>query len=103
MSKADVILWKELSCKQMHGYKFRRQYGVDQYVLDFYCLRLKLATEVDGDSHFMPGAEEQDKTRQEHIEVFGIRFLRFTNADVYENIDGVCHVILTHLAKVVKK
>jgi very-short-patch-repair endonuclease len=93
MSKAEVILWKELSRKQMHGYKFRRQYGVDQFVLDFYCPRLKLAIEIDGDSHFMPGAEEQDKTRQEYIEAYSIRFLRFTNTDVCENLDGVCQMI----------
>ena len=35
----------------MHGLKFRRQFSVDQYVLDFYCPKLKLAIEVDGDSH----------------------------------------------------
>jgi very-short-patch-repair endonuclease len=93
MSKAEVILWDKLSRKQMHGYKFRRQYGVDQYVLDFYCPRLKLAIEVDGDSHFTPSAEEIDKARQEYIEAYGIRFLRFTNPDVCENLDGVCQMI----------
>jgi len=100
MSKAEVILWKELSRKQMHGYKFSRQYGVDQYILDFYCPRLKLAIEVDGDSHFVPGAEDQDKARQKHIEAFGILFLRFTNADVCENIDGVCHVIFNKVEEI---
>ena len=73
----------------MSGYKFRRQHSVDQYVLDFYCPELKLVIEIDGDSHFMPGAQEQDKTRQKHIEAFGIRFLRFTNEDVCKNVDGV--------------
>ena len=64
MPKAEVILWEKLSRKQMHGYKFRRQYGVDQYILDFYCPRLKLAIEIDGDSHFVTGAEDYDKERQ---------------------------------------
>jgi very-short-patch-repair endonuclease len=100
LSKAEVILWSKLSHKQMHGYKFRRQYGVDQYVLDFYCPRLKLAIEVDGDSHFMPGAEEQDKMRQEYIEAFGIRFLRFTNPDVCENLDGVCQMIFNKVEEI---
>jgi very-short-patch-repair endonuclease len=100
MSKAEVILWKELSRKQMHGYKFRRQYGVDQYVLDFYCPRLKLAVEVDGDSHFMVGAEEQDKIRQEYIESFGIQFLRFTNENVYKNIDGVCQSVYNKIEEI---
>jgi very-short-patch-repair endonuclease len=77
----------------MHGERFLRQYGVDQYVLDFYCPHLKLAIEIDGESHFMPGAEEQDKTRQEYIEAYGIRFLRFANPEVCDNLDGVCQMI----------
>jgi very-short-patch-repair endonuclease len=77
----------------MHGYKFRRQYGIDQYVLDFYCPHLKLAIEIDGDSHFVAGAEEYDQARQEHIEAYGIQFLRFTNSDVYENLCSVSQTI----------
>jgi very-short-patch-repair endonuclease len=100
MSKSEIILWSKLSGKQMLGYKFRRQYGVDQYVLDFYCPRLKLAIEVDGESHFMPGAEEQDKARQEYIEAYGIRFLRFMNPDVCENIDGVCQDIYDKIEEI---
>ncbi|MGD0036693.1 MAG: endonuclease domain-containing protein [Bacteroidota bacterium] len=90
MPKAEVLLWCKLKNKQILGERFLRQYSVDQYVLDFYCPKLKLAIEIDGDSHFILGAEEQDKARQEHIEAFGIRFLRFTNEDVCRNVDGVC-------------
>ena len=97
MPKSEVILWSKLKNRQMHGERFLRQYGVDQYVLDFYCPRLKLAIEIDGDSHFMPGAEEQDKARQEYIESFGIQFLRFTNEDVYKNIDGVCQTLYNRI------
>jgi very-short-patch-repair endonuclease len=93
MPKSEVLLWTKLKNRQMHGERFLRQYGVDQYVLDFYCPRLKLAIEVDGDSHFIHGAEEQDKVRREYIEAFGIRFLRFTNPDVCDNLDGVCQII----------
>jgi len=64
LSNAETNMWKHLSHHQMHGYKFRRQYSIDQYILDFYCTRLKLAIEVDGDSHFKHGAEDQDKARQ---------------------------------------
>jgi very-short-patch-repair endonuclease len=52
---------------------------------------------VDGDSHFMPGAEKQDKARQEYIETLGIHFLRFTNVDVLENLDGVCQRIFDEI------
>jgi very-short-patch-repair endonuclease len=100
MSKTEVILWEKLSRKQMNGCKFRRQYGVDQYVLDFYCPQLKLVIEVDGDSHFMPGAGKHDKIRQQHIELYGIKFLRFTNVDVCENLDGVCLEIYKKIEEV---
>lgn len=86
-------MWKYLSRKQMHGYKFRRQYGVDNYVVDFYCPELKLAIEIDGDSHFRSGAEQRDKMRQEHLESFGIRFIRLTNADVYGSLHNVLAMI----------
>ena len=99
MSKAEVVLWSTLKNKQMHGERFLRQYGVDQYVLDFYCPHLKLAIEVDGDSHFVAAAEEYDKVRQEYIEAFGIRFLRFTNEDVNRNINSVCQKIFTAIEK----
>jgi very-short-patch-repair endonuclease len=99
LSKAEAILWNHLSRRQMHGYKFRRQYSIDQYVLDFYCPELKLAIEVDGDSHFVPAAEDYDKQRQDHIENYGISVIRFTNADICENIDGACQTIYNEIEK----
>ena len=49
--------------------------------------------EIDGDSHFIGDAVEDDKRRQAFIESFGIHFLRFTNQDVYDNLDGVLEAI----------
>ena len=99
MPKAEVLLWIQLKGKKMQGHKFRRQYGVGPYVLDFYCPELKLAIEIDGDSHFQAGAEEYDRDRQALIEKLGIRFLRFTNSDVYESLNGV----LEKVAKAVQR
>jgi very-short-patch-repair endonuclease len=50
---------------------------------------LKLAIEVDGDSHYSDGSEAYDRARQGFIESFGISFLRFTNKEIYENLDEV--------------
>ncbi len=99
MPNAEIQLWRYLSRKQMMGHKFRRQYGVDRYVVDFYCPALKLGIEIDGDSHFQPGAIERDSERQKYIESFGIEFLRFTNADIYENLDGVIDKIAEHITE----
>ena len=89
MPKAEIVLWSKLKSKGLDGYKFRRQYSVGKFVIDFYCPSLKLAIEVDGDSHFSEVSEVSDKERQDFIESFGISFLRFTNKEIYENLDQV--------------
>lgn len=99
MPKAEVILWAYLKNKQLYGYKFRRQYSVGPYIIDFYCPRLKLAVEIDGPSHFEFQAIEYDYQRQKYIESFGIRFLRVTNLDIYENIDGVIEKIVEYFSE----
>jgi len=99
MTKAEFLLWQKLKAKQLEGVKFRSQYGVGQFVVDFYCTELKLAIELDGDSHFQDGAQEYDWERQAFIESVGIRFLRFTNDEVYGNLDGVLERILQKIGE----
>ncbi len=89
LTDAERILWSKLRGKNVFGFKFRRQFGIDDYVIDFYCPELKLAIEVDGDTHFIGNAPETDAIRQKRIESYGIRVLRFTNNDVYKNLEGV--------------
>ena len=93
MTKAEALLWLRLKNKQVLGYRFLRQYSVDRYVLDFYCPKLRLAIEVDGESHFVEGAEEYDRERQQYIEALGIKFLRFLNTEIYHNLQGVLQAI----------
>ena len=66
---------------------------MDRYVVDFYCPEMKLAVEIDGDGHFQNGAKNNDRRRQAFIESFGIQFLRFTNEDVFKNLDGVIEIV----------
>ena len=95
MPPSEVLLWSRLRSRQLLGMKFRREYSVGPYCIDFYCPEIRLAVELDGDSHFTDEAKRYDQDRQDWIESFGMRFLRFTNTDVYENLDGVLHVIAT--------
>lgn len=88
MTKAEEILWQELRRKKL-GVRFLRQFSVDAYVLDFYCPELKLAIEVDGVTHGTDDEIEYDKYREETIMNLDIKFLRFTNAEVYNNIEKV--------------
>ena len=89
MTKAEVVLWTQFKGKKVQRHKFRRQYGVGPYVLDFCCPKLRLAIEIDGGSHFQAGAGDYDGNRQALIQKLGIRFLRFTISDVYESLNGV--------------
>ncbi|UCD29337.1 MAG: DUF559 domain-containing protein [Planctomycetota bacterium] len=93
MPRAEVVLWSRLRRRQILGYKFRRQYSVGPYVLDFYCSEIKLAIEIDGDSHFGDGAEVRDAKRQLYIKSMGIEFLRFNNIYVFKNLDEVVDMI----------
>ncbi|MFH1367333.1 MAG: endonuclease domain-containing protein [Patescibacteria group bacterium] len=99
LSRAEIYLWSRVKNKQILGYKFRRQYSVGNFVVDFYCPKLKLAIEVDGPSHFTKEAREYDKNREEYIKSFGIRFLRVTNLDVYRNMEGVIDKIIEIIKK----
>jgi very-short-patch-repair endonuclease len=88
---SEVLLWQYLKGKQMFGYDFDRQKPVDNYIVDFFCNELMLAIEIDGDTHNYK--IERDIKRQRRLENSGIRFLRFTDEDVKENIEGVVMII----------
>ncbi len=95
--KAEQVLWSKLRRRQMLGYKFRRQYSIGAYVVDFYCPAVRMAIELAGDSHFQRGSPAKDEARQAAIESFGIHFLRFRNVEVFEHLDVVLAAIARHL------
>jgi very-short-patch-repair endonuclease len=97
MPKAEVVLWGKLKSRQLLGCKFRRQFSVGPYIVDFYCPALKLALEVDGDSHFHDGAKKYDAKRQAYIESLGIKIVRFLNTEIYENIEGVLQTLMREM------
>ena len=89
MTPAEIILWSKLKNRQMMGYKFRRQYGVGRYIIDFYCPKLRLAIEVDGNIHDLELIIEKDNSRQKYIQSFRIKIKRYTNNDIINNLNGV--------------
>ena len=66
-TKPELILWDKLKSKQL-GFKFRRQYSIGEYIVDFYCSEKKLVIEIDGDSHFTDEAIKYDKIRTDFFE-----------------------------------
>ena len=88
LTEPEKRLWQILRNKQM-GVKFRRQHGIGDYIVDFYCPELKLVIEVDGDSHFSEEALNYDKARDDFMLSLGIMTVRLKNDDVMKNIEGV--------------
>ena len=82
MTLSEVLLWQELKGKQMLGYDFDRQKPIDNYIVDFYCRTLKLAIEIDGQSHEHEEVAINDKKRQKRLEDLGVRFLRFVDLQI---------------------
>ncbi len=72
---------------------FRPQKVIGNYIVDFFCKKVLLSIEVDGDTHFEPKAIEYDKTRTSFLETKEIKELRFTNTDIIESFESVCEVI----------
>ncbi len=92
---AELKLWRHFRNRQMLGHKFRRQYPVLNYILDFYCVEEKLCIELDGSQHLK---SETDRTRTQKLESLGIQVLRFWDNDVLQNTDGVLEKIRIVLA-----
>ena len=92
MTKAEEILWMHLK-KGISGYKFRRQHPIATYIADFFCSRLKLIVEVDGSVHNISEVISNDITRQTDLENLGYTIIRFTNVEIFEQVDKVLNKI----------
>ena len=92
MTFGEIALWREIKGKKL-GVQFSRQIPIDQYIVDFYCKDLFLAIEVDGSIHFKEGHEEKDQRRQKRLESLGVTVIRFSDADVKNNLNWVLNEI----------
>lgn len=84
---AEELVWRFLRNRRTKNFKFRRQYSIDKFVIDFYSPELKLAVEIDGDVHDLPEQKEHDTVRQSYLESFGIKFIRIRNEELFANTD----------------
>lgn len=97
MTPAEAILWKQIKAAKLKGTKWRRQFSVGNYILDFYCPQCKLCIELDGSEHYTMHGDTYDCVRSEYLISKGITILRFENKEIYDNIDKVLDVITAHL------
>jgi very-short-patch-repair endonuclease len=73
----------------MLGYRFRRQFSIGGFIPDFYCPKLKLDLEIDGESHFLRDGPEHDRLRTTFLERMGLQVIRIPNNEIMRNLDGV--------------
>ncbi|HEX8216304.1 MAG TPA: DUF559 domain-containing protein [Allosphingosinicella sp.] len=88
MSPAEARLWNALR-ERPDGFRFRRQFPVDPYSLDFACLAARLAIEVDGEVHNRGSAPREDERRDRFVAGCGFATMRISARDVFRNLEGV--------------
>ncbi|MCP4406239.1 MAG: endonuclease domain-containing protein [Gammaproteobacteria bacterium] len=96
-TEAEQALWRQLRNRQLMGYKFRRQYVIKPYIVDFVCVAAKLIVEIDGGQH----AEQRhyDQRRSRLLESQGYRVVRYWNNEVLNNMEGVLEALTLALSQ----
>lgn len=88
-TSAESSLWSAIRGGKLKGIHFRRQHPIDKYIVDFYCHYRKLIIEVDGSSHNDIGTTLADEERDAWLVKKGYKVLRFTNEEVYKQLERV--------------
>lgn len=94
-TRAEAILWRYLKKKQACGYQFHRQKVIGKYIVDFYCPRLALVIELDGNSH--DDKYEYDSMRDKYLQTLGLFVMRIDNADILFHKDKAFYSIETYM------
>jgi very-short-patch-repair endonuclease len=93
MTPAEKCLWQRINNKQIKGYRFCRQKPLGGFIVDFYCVKAKLVIEVDGRIHLNREMRENDRNRDEYLKSLNLFVLRFTNNEIFTNIEEVVNII----------
>ena len=97
MTDAEIILWSKIRMKQLNNCQFYRQKIIGNYIVDFFCPKYHLIIEVDGGQHYSDEMLNADRDRDETLRSMGLTVLRFTNVDIFKNIEGVVIRIIESL------
>ncbi|WP_136465010.1 endonuclease domain-containing protein [Flagellimonas onchidii] len=89
LTPAEAFLWKHLKAKKLLGRRFQRQYGIKNFIVDFYCASERLIIELDGEVHKNPAAEMYDYEKTKILNQLGYSVIRFVNKMVFENLTFV--------------
>lgn len=90
---AERKLWSILRNRKLAEIKFRRQFSIGRYILDFYSSKYKLGIEADGGQHYEDEGMKRDQLRTKGLSKYGIEILRFSDRDILNNIETVYNII----------
>ena len=90
-------LWRLLYPLRTGDFHFRKQEQIGPFYVDFACHHANLIIELDGETHYVQGAQERDVVRDAFLRGHGYTLLRFTNDELMQNTEGVYRVILETL------
>ena len=85
--------------RQLAGVKFRRQFSVGRYILDFYSPEHRLGIEADGSQHYDDEGKKRDEVRTSDLSKLGVQILRFNDREILNNIEGVSELIQKTIRK----
>lgn len=94
----EKILWNKLRNNQL-GFKFRRQYSIDGYVMDFYCPSLKFGVEIEGGIHLVTSQKIYDEYRYRYLNNFNIRILKITTNQITTSVEETLKMISLSLPR----
>ncbi|MBI2249594.1 MAG: endonuclease domain-containing protein [Brevundimonas diminuta] len=89
LTPPEARLWVQLKLFRAQGFHFRRQAPFRGYYLDFVCFDRRLVIEVDGVTHVVEAQANKDRVRDAVLAGEGFTTLRFDNAAVRDDLDGV--------------
>ena len=73
--------------------RFQRQKAIGNYIVDFYCAKVRLVIELDGGEHYTAEQNLKDNLRTKELESFNLKIIRICNLDIDKNFNGVCEYI----------
>jgi very-short-patch-repair endonuclease len=82
----EIKLWSALRGRRLAGLKIRRQYPVEHWIIDFFCLEKMAGVEVDGSVHAIDSVKDHDNMREAMLSRMGIRILRVSAEQIENNL-----------------
>ncbi|WP_146566389.1 endonuclease domain-containing protein [Posidoniimonas corsicana] len=92
-TEAERQLWSRLRKRQLCDCRFRRQFAVGPFVVDFECSERQVVVELDGGGHNTEAERQRDQRRTQYLESRGYQVLRYWNTDVTDDTDAVLEAI----------